>query len=502
MTFGADRGADSIFGPVPRPQTGAASALRALIAPIERAAVLVVLWVWVVGCSAPRLGDSHPPNVPARVQSFAADSPTSTACPGEFQLPPCVTLDDGVSEDEAISVALANNATFRATLMQLGMAEGDVVQAGLLTNPSLQNFIPIGVKQWEWTLFVPLETFVLRPHRLAVARRDYERIANTLVQSGLDVVRNVRVAYADFALAIAQAKLADQTYQLRQTVSNITDRRLQRGDISELDAMTAGVDALNALAAAGVAAQNVSIARARLANLMGLPASLEPITADSLIAAPSIKLDSEELISQAMASRPDLQAAEWAIASATQRTRLARLLFWRVDAMIDANSKGDQGYENGPGLRFDIPIFNRNQGGIIRANSEVMQARYNRDAIRDQIVLDVRTADSQLRQSMDNLRIVREQILPALREATAVAENAYEGGGTTYLMVLRTTTDLVNAQTQELTQMAATRRAFAELERSVGRKLDTEPEPWSPERLPPPIRLNQPNQSPAQPASP
>jgi cobalt-zinc-cadmium efflux system outer membrane protein len=413
-----------------------------------------------------------------------------------------VTLEDGVSEDEAISVALANNATFRATLTQLGMVEGDVVQAGLLTNPNLQTFIPVGVKQWEWTLFVPLEAFVLRPHRLAVARRDYQRIANTLVQSGLDVVRNARVAHTDLALAIAQAKLANDTYQLRQTISNITERRVQRGDISELDAMTARVDALSAQAAVGVAEQNVAIARARLANVMGLPASAEPITTDSLIAAPSIKPNSEELVAQAMASRPDLQAAEWAIDSATQRSRLARLLFWRFDGIIDANGNGEQGYEMGPGIRFDIPIFNRNQGGIIRAESEIMQARYNRDAIRDQILLDVRTAESQLRQAIDNLRIVRGQILPSLREATAVAEKAFDAGGTPYLMVLQTTTDFVNAQAQELIQTAASRRAFAELERSVGRKLDTESEPSSPELLPPPIRLqelNLPADLPAQP---
>jgi cobalt-zinc-cadmium efflux system outer membrane protein len=159
-------------------------------------------------------------------------------------LPPSVTLTDFVNEDEAISIALANNATFRATLMQLDMAEGDVVQAGLLTNPNLQTFIPVGVKQWEWTLYAPLETFVLRPYRVAVANRDYERIASTLVQNGLDVVRNVRLSHTDLSLAIAQPRLADNTYQLRETVYELTRRRLKRGDISELDAMTAHVDVL------------------------------------------------------------------------------------------------------------------------------------------------------------------------------------------------------------------------------------------------------------------
>ena len=57
-------------------------------------------------------------------------------------LPPDVQLEDGLSEEEAIATALANNAAFRATLAQLEMARGDVIQAGLLTNPNLVAFFP------------------------------------------------------------------------------------------------------------------------------------------------------------------------------------------------------------------------------------------------------------------------------------------------------------------------------------------------------------------------
>ena len=118
-----------------------------------------------------------------------------------------------------------------------------------------------------------------------------------------------------------------------------------------------------------------------------------------------------------------------------------------MDGIIDANGEGLKGFEIGPGIRFDIPIFNRNQGGILRANAEVMQARYNRDAIRDQIVLDVRTAATQLRQAQDNLRdCPRPDFARASRGDHAVAERAFEGGGTSYLLVLQTTTDYVNAQ--------------------------------------------------------
>jgi cobalt-zinc-cadmium efflux system outer membrane protein len=185
-----------------------------------------------------------------------------------------------------------------------------------------------------------------------------------------------------------------------------------------------------------------------------------------------------------------MQAAEWAVASASARSRLSRWLFWRVDAAIDANEEGPKGFEIGPGLRVDIPIFNRNQGGIIRADAELMQAQYNRDAIRDQIVQEVRTAATQLEQAQNNLTILRDEIVPSLREATTLAERAYDAGGTSYLQVLQTSTDYIAARTREIDQTAAARRALAELERSVGRKIVKNPEPWTQEQqlpAPPPL---------------
>jgi len=344
----------------------------------------------------------------------------------------------------------------------------------------------VGAKQWEWTLYFPLETFVLRGHRIDAAQRDYERVANTLVQTGLNFVRDVRVAHADLALALAQADLAQESVRLRQSISDLTQRRLERGDISELESTTARIDVLNTRAAAGVAAQNIPIASARLSALMGLPSSMAGVRADSLSPLPPITLNTDDLIEQALASRPDMQAAEWAVASASTRSRLSRWLFWRVDAAIDANEEGPKGFEIGPGLRIDIPIFNRNQGGIVRADAELMQARYNRDAIRDQIVQDVRTAAAQLKQAQDNLTILRNEIVPSLREAVSLAERAYEGGGTSYLFVLQTTSDYIAARTREIDQTAAARRALAELERSVGRKIVDDPGTWTHE-LPAPL---------------
>lgn len=404
--------------------------------------------------------------------------------PCQFVLPPDVFLEDGVSEDEAIATALSNNSAFQAMLMQIGMSQGDVVQAGLLTNPQLTNFIGVSVKQWEWTLYLPLEAFLVRPQRLAAAKSDYQRVANTIVQNGLTVVRDVRVAHADLAEAIAQWQLGQETIEIRRQFAELTKRRLDRGEISELESMTADVDALNAQASAALLEQNVIVARSRLIQLMGLPLINMPLTAELEEPARLPELDVAALTQAAVANRPDARAAEWAVQAAMQRARVARWQFLRIDLVADANQKGDNGYEVGPGVRMDVPVFNRNEGGVIRANAEVVQALHARDAIREQISQEIQAAAAQYVQAEASLGILEKQVVPSLDAARRIAEKSYAAGGAPYLFVLQANGQYIDARSRALTQIAGMRRALAELERGVGRSLWKLPPAPLPEQVP------------------
>jgi cobalt-zinc-cadmium efflux system outer membrane protein len=433
-------------------------------------ALLATLLALAAGCACPPICCDEQ-ELYAELAERTSYAPAPGVCPGELVIPPDVVVEDGLSEDEAISAALANNAAFRATLTQLGMAQGDVVLAGQLPNPNLATFLPVGVKQWEWTLYAPIETFVVRPHRLAVAQSEYQRIAHQLVQNGLNVVRDVRIAYANWVLADEQAKLAEEGAELRQQISDLTEKRLERGDISELETMSARVDALTAGANAALAAQDVVVARSRLANLMGLPPEIEDFCPSAEPLPPVPDLDAACLVEEALASRPDLRAAEWLVAAAAERVEVARWQFLRVDVGADANSRGLKGFEAGPALRLDLPIFNRNEGGVLRAEAEWSQAAHNRDAVRNQIVQEVRTAAALARQADENLEILQNRVAPPLQEAVTLAQNAFEDGGASYLLVLQTATGYLDARGRILDQTAALRRALAELERGVGRRL-------------------------------
>ena len=389
-------------------------------------------------------------------------------------VPAGVVLDDGLDEAEAVATGLANNSLFQAALAQLGMAGGDAVQASLIANPQVLMYFPSGAKEGQYTLYAPIESYFLRPTRLKVANREYRRIGDQLVQNGLNVARDIRLAYIDLALVSEQSRLAVEAVEIRQSIADLTRARFKDGDISELETITSKVDVLNATAMQGVQKQNIAISQARLASLIGIPTDATPLVPTALVTFKIFDLDEEQLIQTALACRPDYHAARWSVAAACERSKLSRWIFWRADSILDVRHGTDY-TRTGTGLRFDLPIFNRNQGGILRADWEVNAAMHAQDAIRDQIYQDVRVAYRQLILAQGNLKILESDVLPNLSEAISISEKGFADGGTDYLLVLQTTTQYLDARARILDQRALQNRAIAELERSVGRSLSAPP---------------------------
>ena len=67
----------------------------------------------------------------------------------EFLLPEGVLISDGLTQDEAVTIALWNNAQFQADLASLGFARAELIEASLLPNPVFSILFPVGPKQLE-----------------------------------------------------------------------------------------------------------------------------------------------------------------------------------------------------------------------------------------------------------------------------------------------------------------------------------------------------------------
>lgn len=423
----------------------------------------------LVGCqTAPTAPDRS--NVSSSLNyRFGHTIPCCTE-PCQVTFPPGASLDDGLTEDEAISIALWNNAAFQELLVDLGIAQGDLIQAGLLPNPEFGYFVSMPDKPFKYVFDFPIESIWLRPIRVRSAAGEADRTAERLTQAGLDLMRDVRQAYADVVLAKERVRIAGESVKLRGRIATLAGIRLDAGDVSEQEAATAKIDSLQAQQDAARITYDVPVFEERLRNLMGIGPMRVPLDLDPSPVPPCREFDAELLSQEAMTCRPDALATADAIAAAEARLELARIGWVRFLGIADATS-GRQSHVLGPAIRFTVPIFNWNQGGISRAEAELEKARRNQTTIQYQIILDVQRANFQYQQTCAELSVLRTKVRPELEGAVRRAQRAYQEGNVPIFIVLETTRQLLENYVREAQLHGDLRRFWAELERSVGRRI-------------------------------
>jgi len=403
--------------------------------------------------------------------SIRARSPEAALRMGAAgQTPPDVNIADGLTQEEAVAIGLWKSPSFQATLVDLGVARADLVEAGLFRNPILSLLFPLGPKQLEFTLQYPFDVFVQRPARVAAAKLNVHAVGQRLVWDALSLIAQVRGAHADAIVADRRLQLTIDNAALSRRLADIANARLRSGDISDLEARAPRNDALRTEMMQRAAQHDRDLARLTLAGLLGLtetPDRLEPKPSAAYDAAACIVDDAR--LNDALASRPDVRAAELGIEAATARARWERSRVLSLIGLLDANGDGDEGFEMGPGINVDIPLFNRNQGGKARATAEIERASQLYVMARTQVVTEVRSAGVRVAQARQALDAWTRDIVPSLEVEQRQAESAYQAGEIPLLNVLDVSRRLVDGRMQQLNAEADLWRSRIGLDRAMGR---------------------------------
>jgi cobalt-zinc-cadmium efflux system outer membrane protein len=386
-------------------------------------------------------------------------------------VPESVQLQDGLTEDEAVALALWNNPDLQGALARLGFAKGDLQEAGALPNPVFSILFPLGPKQLEMTLFQTLGALVQRPARVAAASKDVERVAEELVAAGLDTARDVRVAYAELYLAQARLTLLTRTAEIWARMANLARARLDAGAASQLEVTAVVTDARTAELDVARQEQEALQRRAELLALLNLPADVQ-VDLQSLSPPSEPGAVPEDLMARALAGRPEVRAAELAMEAAGERAGVERAKIFDLMLLVDANGSGTKGFELSPGLQATLPIFYQNQGGRTRAAAEFEAATWRYASAQARVRREVEVARRQLARAQAARTVWPQDVVTPLETNVGRAEKAYAAGGATYLEVLTATRQLVLAQLQGLELEREARRAWAELRRSVGGAID------------------------------
>ncbi len=395
---------------------------------------------------------------------------------GRFEMPSNVIGDDGLSEDEAVAIALWNNEQLQADLAAISFAQADVKDAGIIPNPLLQYLSPNGGIVAQGYLYFYLDQLWQRPHRVAAAKRDAAKVAENMVQRSFTLIRDVQVAYADLSLARVRARILAENAEVRWQMSELAASRLRNGDISELEAITARMDSANAMDLLMRVRQDTSVFRYRFNTLLGLPTDtiLTLSTAEETVQ----NVRKDELLEIAYANQPELTASRTAIEAAGHRLGWERSRIAVLTAVLNGqNFSGTPSAEKpfpetyNLGIRTEVPIFNWNQGRISRAKAEIEQASHNYVALRQRVALTVSEAYARYDLAVKSYQLWNSTVIPSLEEAMALSRNSYTTGDISYLPVLEANRQLLDAKLKQAEASAELHRAVSQMNYALGKRI-------------------------------
>jgi cobalt-zinc-cadmium efflux system outer membrane protein len=389
--------------------------------------------------------------------------PTST----DWSPPPGTTLDDGLAVEEAVSFALWNNADFQTALAGLGLARADLIEAGLLRNPIFSLLLPWGPKQLEFAATLAADQIWQRPKRIADARLNAEAVAEQLIATGLRLVGDVRLAFFDALASERRLTLAAEQTEIATRTVALVEGQLRAGEVSEFEARLARAEAVRLHTARLGRLSARDLALVRLRTLAGLEPSrdirlVEPPLLGSLCA------PSEELLKSALMGRPDVRAAELQLEAAGLRAGLERARILSLTASLDANAKGSQGFEMGPGLAVELPILSQNQGRRARSAAELEQARRRYVALRASVAADLAAANIGLSEARQTALLLNEDAAATLGTAGQQAERLYAAGEISLLALLQTRQRLIELEVARTDARFGVHRAVVGVELAAG----------------------------------
>lgn len=395
---------------------------------------------------------------------------------GRIDLPPSVLVADGITEDEAVSLALWNNAQLQSDLVTIHIAEADVIDAGIVSNPLLRYLAPSGAITASGYINFGLDFLFQRPKRIAAAKTDLQRVSESMLQQAYTVIRDVQVAYTDVLLAKERVNILSENAQVRLEMAQLANSRLRNGDIGELEASTFRADSAAAVDELVKATLDTLIKKNTLNVLLGFSPDTTIHLQTTLFNRDTQQILPANYLSLADNYQPDIKAASIAIESAGKKLGWERsriLTFTGTLNFQHVNGNGGSKWlpnAANPGIQMELPILNRNQGKIARANADLEQAAFQYTAVRQRVALDAANALDRYEQNWQSYIVWNTKVLPSLNEAVRLSQSSYTRGDISYLPVLEAMRQLLNGRLRKAEIQAEIKKSVSNLNYFIGNK--------------------------------
>jgi cobalt-zinc-cadmium efflux system outer membrane protein len=391
-------------------------------------------------------------------------------------------LSQRLSANNAVRIALLNNPDLQASFEEMGVSQADLVQAGLLHNPTLMASWrfpdrPPSITDTEYSIAADFLDLVMLPMRLKVARANLEQTELRIDHEVLELMTQVKTA---FYMYQADGQLEARLHlivQTNQAAMDLAKAQQQAGNSTDLESASREAQFTSAYIYLANAQKGKLAAREKLNRLMGLlDADIDWKAAPNLPDIPAQEVSLVNLETLAISQRRDLAAMKRgvdAIGMALSLKTNTRFLPTTIDIGADTEKQSDGQRITGPTLDLTLPIFDQGEGEVAKLTAQYRMAQRQMQSRVIQIRSEVREARESLKMERDLAEYFKKTVVPLNIEIVNQSQLQFNA-------MQKNTFDLLLSKQQELdaekNYIEAWRDywiARAELEQAVGGRLGT-----------------------------
>jgi cobalt-zinc-cadmium efflux system outer membrane protein len=341
-------------------------------------------------------------------------------------------LQDELTPDEAVAIALLNSPRLQVTLAELGIARADLIEASTITNPLFEfelRFPAEPYRPFELRLAQSLIELIQLPRRRALGRAAFDAAQMRVSSDVLRFAGDVRASYFDLLAATQHVALSRSIAEAAQTAAEVAIKQHAAENITDLELENEQALYEQAKLDLARAEQGVLLAREALVRAMGL----RDTTADWRVPAafpelPAAELEQQQLERLAAAQRLDLAIARRELDVAQRQVPLSRLaMLQQTELDVHYEREPDGKHTVGPGLELPIPIFNTGRAARTRAEAQFVRARHALSALESETASQLRAARATLAEARARAEYYRDVIVPRrtrIVELTKLEHNA------------------------------------------------------------------------------
>lgn len=341
-------------------------------------------------------------------------------------------LQDELTPDEAVAIAMLNSPRLQVTLAELGIARADLIEASTITNPVFEfeiRFPGEPYRPYELRLAQSLVELIQLPRRRALGRAAFDAAQMRVSSEVLRFAGDVRGAYFELLAATQHVGLSRTIAEAAQAAAEVAIRQHAAENITDLDLENEQALYEQAKLDLARAEQRVLLAREALLRAMGLRnTTAEWRVPASFPELPAAELEQQQLEQLAAAQRLDLAIARRELEVAQRQVPIARLAMLE-ETMFDLHyeREPDGAHTVGPGIELPIPIFNTGRAGRTRAEAQFLRARHALAALESETASQLRAARATLAEARARVEYYRDVIVPRrarIVELTKLEHNA------------------------------------------------------------------------------